>query len=270
MAFSTLGCPDWSFAKIVEFAVAHGFRGLEMRGLNRQMDLTLCPEFNSPESIRNTLSIMKDHRLEFVNLGASANMHIDEVVHRKKQIDEGKRFIDLAAKLGCPFIRVFPNRLPPEKEKSYSIDLIASGLRELGDHAKGSTVTVLMETHGDVVKVEDIVQVMERCNHEKVALIWDIVNMWSVTKEPPADAFRALKKYIRHTHIKDAVVADAKLSYVFVGQGNTPVLEAVDILSRDNYPGYYSFEWEKLWHPEIAEPEPAFAEYAATMKKRLA
>ena len=22
----------------------------------------------------------------------------------------------------------------------------------------------------------------------------------------------------------------------------------------DGYKGYYSFEWEKLWHPEIAEP----------------
>jgi len=29
------------------------------------------------------------------------------------------------------------------------------------------------------------------------------------------------------------------------------------------YKGFYSFEWEKRWHPEIEEPEVAFAQYAS-------
>jgi hypothetical protein len=32
------------------------------------------------------------------------------------------------------------------------------------------------------------------------------------------------------------------------------------------YKGYYSFEWEKLWHPEIADPEIALADYSKVMK----
>jgi hypothetical protein len=37
-------------------------------------------------------------------------------------------------------------------------------------------------------------------------------------------------------------------------------------LYQGGYKGYYSFEWEKLWHPEIAEPELALADYPKKMK----
>ena len=48
LAFSTLGCPDWSFQQIVDFAAANAYTGLEIRGIKRQMDLTKCDEFSSP------------------------------------------------------------------------------------------------------------------------------------------------------------------------------------------------------------------------------
>jgi len=28
------------------------------------------------------------------------------------------------------------------------------------------------------------------------------------------------------------------------------------------YGGFYNFEWEKRWHPEIEEPEVAFPQFA--------
>ena len=33
-------------------------------------------------------------------------------------------------------------------------------------------------------------------------------------------------------------------------------------LAAGGYKGYYGFEWEKQWHPDIAEPEVAFPQYA--------
>ena len=134
------------------------------------------------------------------------------------------------------------------------MDLIITALQELGDFAKNTGVTVLMETHGDLVQSEDIAKVMTSVNRSNVGLVWDVVNMWSVTKEPPALVYARLKKYIRHTHIKDLAFANGKQQYVLLGKGNTPVFEAIDILAKDKYKGYFSFEWEKLWHPEIAEP----------------
>jgi hypothetical protein len=48
------------------------------------------------------------------------------------------------------------------------------------------------------------------------------------------------------------------------------VKEQVRVLASSGYKGYYCFEWEKKWHPEIEEPEVAFPHYAKTVTGYLA
>ncbi|HMI65824.1 MAG TPA: sugar phosphate isomerase/epimerase family protein [Cyclobacteriaceae bacterium] len=269
LSFSTLGCPDWSFETILNFAVENGYGGVELRGIKRQLDLTKCPEFSSKENILATRTIMAGRKIKLTDLGASAGMHHADPTERKKNLDEAKRFIQLAEQMGCPYVRVFPNNFPKDQEKNKTMDLIIKGLHELGDYAKDKGVTVLMETHGDVVHTADIEQIMQSVGHSHVGLVWDIVNMWSVTKEPPAQMYARLKKYIHHLHVKDMLLTDGKEEFVSMGKGNSPIFEAIDILAKDEFKGYYSFEWEKLWHPEIAEPEVVLADYPKAMKRHF-
>jgi len=269
LSFSTLGCPDWTFPAILDFAVKNHYQGIEIRGILRQMDLPQCPEFNSAENIAATRRRVADKGLSIVDLGSSAEMHHPEGPDREKNLDEGKRFIDLAEKLGCPYIRVFPNRLPKEQDREVTIDLITKGLLELGDHAKGGKVTVLMESHGDLTDSALVERIMQQAAHPHTGLVWDVYNMWTVAKEPPAQVYRRLKKYIRHTHLKDGRTVDGKEQYQLLGQGESPIFEAIDLLRAGGYKGYYSFEWEKLWHPEIAAPELALADYPLAMKRHF-
>ena len=266
LSFSTLGCPDWTFQQITDFAKQHRYAGIEVRGLQRQMDLPQCPEFSTSEAIRATMASMKQKGLSFVGLGSSATLHFPEGEERAKNLADAKRFIDLAQKISCPYVRVFPNNFPKEREKGETLQLIAKGLNELGNYAKGKNVTVLLETHGDVVRIADLLAIMEVAAHPQVGLVWDVCNMWTVTKEDPAVAYRLLKPYIRHTHIKDAKLAADKLQYTLLGQGEVPIFLAITELVRGGYNGFYSFEWEKLWHPEIAEPEIALAHYPKAME----
>lgn len=266
LSFSTLGCPDWPLDKIILFAKEHQYKGIEIRGIQRELNLVKCNAFNSPEKIKTSKKMAKDAGISIVNLGASSALHHPAGAERTKSIDEAKQFIDLAQALGCPYIRVFPNNLPKEQEKKATLDLIKEGMTVLGDHAKGSGVTVLMETHGDVVYLADLVYIMQDLNNPQTGLVWDIVNMWSVTKETPAEVYPKLKPFIRHTHIKDFRMKDGKMLYTLLGRGESPIYQAIDMLRKDDFKGYYSFEWEKLWHPEIEEPEIALAAYASTMK----
>ena len=115
-------------------------------------------------------------------------------------------------------------------------------------------------------KLGDLEKIMKEVGSSKIGLIWDISNMWTVRGEVPSIVYPVLKKYIRHVHVKDAIKEEGKLRYTFLGKGQVPVFEGIDLLARDKYKGYYSFEWEKLWHPEIAEPELALADYPKAMK----
>ncbi|HVM87044.1 MAG TPA: sugar phosphate isomerase/epimerase family protein [Puia sp.] len=269
LSFSTLGCPDWEFSRIIDFAAAHYYDAIEIRGIKRELDLPKCHEFSNAENIKTTLRMMEDQNLKFSDLGSSATLHFPKGAEREKNLDDGKRFIDLAVQLNCPYVRVFPNNFPKDQEKNATIDLIVQGLLFLADYAKGSNVTVLVESHGDLVHIEDIEKVMQFAENKHTGMIWDVVNMWTITKEPPAEAYRRLKKYIRHTHIKDAKINDGKINYVFLGEGETPVFGAIDYLSGDGYKGYFSFEWEKMWHPEIASPELALADFSKKMMEHF-
>ena len=269
LSFSTLGCPDWDLDQVLSFAVQYGYKGIEFRGLKRQLDILKCPEFSSASNTAATLQKMQSAGLQVVNLGSSATLHFAEGAERQKNLDDGKKYIDLAQQLQCPFIRVFPNNFPKDQDKKATIDLIVKGLLELAEHAKGSGVSVLVESHGDLVKIEDLLTVMQAAAHPQVGMIWDVTNMWTVTRESPLLAYQQLKKYIRHTHVKDAKMVEGKLTYTLLGKGEVPIFEAVDELFKGGYKGYYSFEWEKLWHPEIAEPEIALADYPKAMQQHF-
>jgi hypothetical protein len=56
---------------------------------------------------------------------------------------------------------------------------------------------------------------------------------------------------------------------VLLGTGTVNVQAIVNTLAGGGYKGLYNFEWEKVWHPDIEEPEVAFPQYAETMKKWL-
>jgi len=269
LSFSTIGCPDWDFTTIVHFAARHGYSGIELRGIQRELELPNAAAFKTRAALAASMALMKEKGVAFAGLGSSANLHFKKGPEREKNMAEARRFIDLAQQLNCPYVRVFPNKFPKDQEKAETMELIASGLLQLAGHAKGTGVTVLLETHGEVVRAADLAQIMQVAAHPNVGLIWDISNMWTVTRESPAEVYPQLKKYIRHCHIKDASTTGDQLQYRLLGKGDVPVFDAIDILHKDGFEGYYSFEWEKLWHPEIEAPETALADYPNVMKQHF-
>jgi sugar phosphate isomerase/epimerase len=270
LSFSTLGCPDWPLEKILDVAVENKYRGIEIRGIQRQLDLSKSPHFDKGESIRATRQKFKDKGLKIVGLGSSAAMHHTDQAERTKAMDEAKRFIEIADKVGCPYVRVFPNNISKEVPKERTLEVIASGLNDLARFSKGTDVKVIMETHGDVIWADDIVSIMEDVDSKQVGLVWDISNMWTVTREDVSSVYNKIGKWVWHTHIKDIKLQDGKEVYTLFGEGDVPAFQAIDLLAKNNYRGYYSFEWEKMWHPEIAEPEVAIPQFAAVMRKHFA
>lgn len=266
ISFSTLGCPKWSFEEIVKRAVENGYDGIEIRGIKGELYLPKCPEF-SDSNISETVSLIKNNNLKIVDLGSSTQLHHADTAKRKVNLDEAKRFIDLAEKINCPNIRVFPNDLPEDQKKEDTVALIINGLLELSDYAKGSSVNVLLESHGKVVQSDLLFQIMKSVERPNVGLIWDFFNMWSITKETPTEVHKKLQKYIQHVHVKDAIAKDGKEQYMLLGEGEAPVKEALSVLRKSNFQGYYSFEWEKMWHPEIQEPEIAIPHFAQQIKR---
>jgi len=271
IGFSTLGCPNWEWKTILDHAAQHGFAAIELRGLMSEMDLPKSPQFTGAK-LKESLKDLDALGLKISDLGASTNMHEPDAGKRAKQMDEAKRFIELAHQLGAPYVRVFPNQLVKGEERRTTIDRIVTGLRELGDQAKGSGVAIIVESHGEFTSSPPLLEIIQGAAHPNVAFLWDAHHTCVAGKEKPAETFKQLGRYIRHTHLKDsrAPKDDEKdRRYVLTGTGEVPVKETVKVLADGGYRGYYNFEWEKKWHPEIEEPEVAIPHYAKVMRQYL-
>jgi len=265
IGFSTLGCPTWSWLKILDFAEQNGFAAVELRGLEGMMDLPSRPEFADGQ-IEQSKKDVASRGLRISCVSSSANMH-DTGQEHEKQLADARRFIDLASRLGAPYVRVFGNKLVGPQ--AAAVEHIAASLRELGDYAGPKNVTVILESHGDFTNSAILREILEKAASPHVALLWDAHNTFVEGKEEPAITVSQLGKYIRHTHLKDSRAENGQDHYVLTGRGNVPVKRQVELLVAAGYTGYYSFEWEKAWHPEIAEPEVAIADFARVMTEYL-
>lgn len=259
LAFSTLGCPAWEWMKILDFAQTNGFAAVELRGLMGNLDLPSSPEF-APGRIAQTKRQIADHGLKISDLGSSSQMHVAEAEQRAKQLDDARRFIDLASALEAPYVRVFGNEIHGPREEV--LVRVVEGLRELGEYAGPRGVTVIIESHGEFVDSPTLKEVLARADSKNVALLWDAHHTFADGHEQPERTVAELGGWIRHTHLKDSVVEGKERKYVLTGKGDVPVERQVQALRRMGYKGYYCFEWEKMWHPDLQEPEVAFPDYA--------
>jgi sugar phosphate isomerase/epimerase len=265
IGFSTLGCPSWNWLKILDFAEQNGFAAVELRGLEGTMDVPSRPEFAEAQ-IEPSKKDVASRGLRISCVSSSANMH-DTGPEHEKQLADARRFIDLASRLGAPYVRVFGNKLVGPREAA--AEHIAASLNELGGYAAPRNVTVLLESHGDFTNSAILREILEKAASPHVGLLWDAHNTFVEGKEEPAITVSQLGKYIRHTHLKDSRAENGQDHYVLTGRGNVPVKRQVELLVAAGYAGYYSFEWEKAWHPEIAEPEVAIADFARVITQYL-
>lgn len=269
IAFSTLGCPAWSWATILEQADALGYSALELRGVAGEMDLTKVPELSGTR-LSETRRELEGRGLVVSDLGSSAHMHEKDAAAREKQEADGRRFIDLAHAMGVKYVRMFGNEVPKGETREAVLPRVIEGFQKMAAQAKAAGVVVLIESHGDFTNSRDLTEILTGVGSDAFALLWDAHHTFVAGHEAPAATYAKLGRWVRHTHLKDSRPAadPAKPEdrrYVLTGTGEVPVKDQVTALAKAGYKGYYCFEWEKKWHPEIEEPEVAFPHYAKTM-----
>jgi sugar phosphate isomerase/epimerase len=295
ISFSTLACPDWTWSQIAEAGGANGFDGVEIRMLGGETDLLACPEFNE-HLLDTNLHHLGVHGMKVCGLASSVRFdHLDRA-EREEELAMGKLYIDLARRLGAGFVRVFGDVLPASSEPAARhavLRNIAGGLDALGKYSdlQGGTVDVLIETHGDFADSTLMLELLLHVREPRVGVLWDTHHPWRFCDESVARTYGRLKPWIRHTHWKDsvtqlaggispAVESRAKpargrmpghrpANYVLFGTGEFPAAETLRLLVDDGYSGWFSIEWEKAWHPDLADPEVALPAFPATLRGLL-
>jgi sugar phosphate isomerase/epimerase len=264
LTFSTLSCPAWTLDQILHAAEGNGYAGVEIRGLQEHVDLRQSPTFQ-PANRAAVRRQFADAGIAITCLGASARFADSR--HRDASVIEAREYVEMAAELRCPMVRVFGGSPGPE-DSDDGVQRVADSLTELAPFAAAHNVTLVLETHDAFVTGERAAAVLSRVNHPAVGVVWDVCNAF-LTGEAVQTAYAALAPYVKHVHVKDAIGEHPCL----LGKGDVPIREVVLRLKADEGalpPLALSVEWEKRWMPDIAEPEVVLPQYAAKLRAYLA
>ncbi len=167
--------------------------------------------------------------------------------------------LELAAEWGVPNVRVFGG-------SACALDDIASSLDEALDGVEKLGVMVVLETHDAFASAALVADLLRRVDSPWFAALWDVHHPYRVG-ELPEDVVRALGSRIRLVHIKDARRRGDDWELVPLGEGEVPVRESLAALDAAGYDGWLTVEWEKRWHPELAEPEDALPRELETLMR---
>ena len=264
LSFTTLGCPDWSFEKILTEAQRMGFPAIEIRGIEGKMEADEI-EYFKPGRQQETKRRLADHGLEMCAFGSSINFHDPE--KKPQMIETGRRAIDVCQAMDIPYIRLFGDKIPEGRSVDEAARLAAEGIDELCAYAEGTNVGILLEVHGNFNTVEVMKSLIAQTKSPRFGILWDIEHSDKIYGDDFMSFYQTVKPLMKHIHVKDHLrMPDGTFKLCHVGDGDIPIHEIVKAVNADGFDGYFSLEWEKKWYPDLPDCETEFPFYRQFME----
>jgi len=252
IAFSTLAFPDTSLASAVSLGRRWGYAGVELRLIDGELIDPRMPAAARAQVKRT------------VTAAGMPVVAVDSSIRLTGE-DPGpdlRRFLELASDWESPLVRVFGGALAADlAERQEQLRAAARVLEACVPVARRLGVAIGVETHDDFSASSVVAELLAMADPEWVGAVWDSHHPYRVG-ESPADVYANLGRRILLAQVKDArrrPGGDWEL--VLLGEGEVPVIQMLGLLASGGYRNWISVEWEKRWHPEIAEPEVALPQH---------
>lgn len=266
VSFSTLACPNWSIETVIAKASEFGYEGIEWRGGPQGHVQPTMPTVQ--KALLRKMSM--DAGLIAIALTAYTSFVSPLAEERQSNIDELKRYVDLAAELEARYVRTFLGELPAGTNLDSSIyERISNCLNASSEYAESVGVKIAVEPHDDFVRSSTILPILSRVGHPALRVIWDFGNTFAVG-EDPKEGFELLKNRIAYVQVKDGKGRAPNWRLCLLGEGDVPLRHAFELLLANGYQGALSVEWEYAWHPELDPPEIALPAALRTVRQLLA
>ena len=234
-----------------KLAKAQGYNGIELLYIDKE-----CEGLSSLYQEISEAMKESEIKVECISCFTDVVTKVAPYTVVNASLDAVKECIDLAAKIGCPYVHhTLVTRLTGDKRDYDAIFPSAiSAASEIAEYAKYRGITVLYEPQGMLFNGFDgysrLMDTMLK-NHVNVGMCLDIANTLWVDEEcyALAEKYAAL---IKHVHVKDYVLDSEDKTYrtmggraikeVALGKGIIDLGRVFDILTRTGYNGYISVE----------------------------
>jgi sugar phosphate isomerase/epimerase len=266
IAFSTISCPAYTAEQMCQAARENRYDAVELYALEGQRLTVEMIEERLPELQRT----FREWEVPICSLNSWGQFSMADPEARAAMERQVTRALELAAELECPQAKTFGGKLPDGIPAETVFDYVAEHIGRIARRGEELGVRLLLETHDGFSPSGHVAAILERVPSSAFAALWDVHHPYRMG-ESPEQVDAALGPRVAHVHVKDCLRAapgEDKWDYVLLGEGELAphVQQAINLLAKRRFDGYVSVDWEKQWHPEIAEPEVALPHFARVLR----
>jgi sugar phosphate isomerase/epimerase len=190
---------NWDLETIIKHCEATGFEAVELRTTHKHgVELSLGKTQRA--EVRKKFEAS---RVRLLSLGSTCAYHYADPAMLEKNMEETRRWCELAHDVGCLGVKVRPNGFVEGVAQEKTLEQIGQALRKCGDAARDSGVEIWVEVHGQGTEhPPHMRRIMDVCNHPAVGICWNS-NDTDVVNGSVKEYFELLKPWLRNCHINE-------------------------------------------------------------------
>jgi sugar phosphate isomerase/epimerase len=242
-----------TISDMLDFCAATGFEGVDITGYYFKDYPQVPPDEYLFEIKRKAFKL----GLEISGTGVRNDFTIADKTRREQEVALVKNWIEVAAKIGAPVIRIFAGN---QKNEGYTKDQITEwmleDIRTCVEYGKVHGVIIGLQNHNDFIQTPDqVIRMIEAINSEWLGLILD-TGSYRVL-----DPYEEITKSIKYTvnwQIKEKIFINGE-------EKDTDLDKLISIIKSSGYKGYLPIE--TLGE---GDPKTKVTELLARLKKAMA
>lgn len=170
--------------------------------------------------------------LDISGTGIRNDFATADTIKREADVALAKRWIEAAAEIGAPVLRVFAGALPAGYTWEETADWMSEALAQCAEHGEKYGVIVGVQNHGDMLKsADEVLRILGMVQSDWLGTIVD--TGFFLTPDPYADIERVIPHAV-NWQVKD-LLSDRK-------GGKIDMVKLVSIIRASGYRGYVPIE----------------------------
>ena len=185
------------------------------------------------------------------------------------------REVQIGALLGSPSIRMFGGDITNYHSPVEYIDRMAQGIEKALTHYPN--MNIVLQNHCNSYSFLQGVQLANCLRHDRFGLVFSPDHCF-LMQENITEVFSLAKIFSKQIYISDILLDQPRApnarnyisgKSVLPGKGDINITDALKAIGGDEFKGWITFKWEKIWHNELEEPEIALPYFLKYIKNLL-
>ncbi|MDD2431415.1 MAG: sugar phosphate isomerase/epimerase [Firmicutes bacterium] len=234
-----VGCSSWSFHRTIGKKEISFKEWIRLCGEHFRLDgvelLSSHFESEEPEYLLDIKNLCTELGLTISCVSAENNFTTADEEELSKEIEKVNAWIDIAALLGAPVVRIFAGASSQLKSDEIWANVVRA-IRECSEYAAESGIMLGLENHGGFMD-DQIVRIINDVDMENFKVTMDLGNFGR-------DAniiYKAMENVVSHTIFVHAKCLDFTDDLL---EKNLDYGRIMDILDNAGYNGFLSIEFE--------------------------